>query len=101
MTKRLDPQVRKDQILAGAMKLAQKNGFDKVTREDVAKEVGIANGLVSRYWGTMAQLRRAIIREAITSENLTIIGQGLAARNGNALKAPEALREAAAKHLMG
>ncbi len=100
MSKRLHPDIRKAEIITAAIKLAQMVGYDNVTRSEIANAAGVANGLVSRYWGTMPQLKRAIMRQAIQKEDLIILVQGLARADINALKAPKHLKEAAIRELM-
>ncbi len=52
-------------------------------------------GLVSKYFGTMKQLKREIIRAAIKQEIPEIIAQGLANGDKRAAKAPQQLKERA------
>lgn len=94
-SKRLDPKVRKEEILAVAVKRAELLGLNGLRRDDVAKEAGVANGLVSRYFSTMTQLRRAVMRDAVRREILPIIAQGLAVRDSEAMKASEELKQKA------
>lgn len=102
MSKRLKPDDRKQQILDAAIKVAGKpGGWAKLTRDAVAKEAECAEGLVSRYFGTMVVFRRAIMRAAITSANLRVVAQGLAAGDPNAQKAPPEVKAAAVKTLAG
>lgn len=100
MSKRLLPNDRKEQIMQKAMGLAGRGGYNNVKRADVAAAAGVAEGLVSKYWGTMVQLRRAIMRRAVTERNLLIIAQGLAGGDAQARKAPEALRREAVETLL-
>lgn len=78
--KRLLPDDRKQQILNAAIIVAaQPNGWAKLTREAVAREAGCADSLLSKYFGTMINFRRSIMREAIRLNDLSVIAQGLAA----------------------
>lgn len=102
MKKRLAPDDRKQQILDAAIRVAGRpGGWAQLTRESVAKEADCAEGLVSRYFGTMVAFRRAIMRAAIQARNLAVIAQGLAAGDSNAQKAPPELKAAAVKTLAG
>ena len=96
---RLDPTVRKDQIITAAIELARRDGYENVRREGVAAQAGIAPGLVSKYWGTMPQLRRAIMRHAIEIEDLIVIAQGIARGDPCARKAPQKLKDRALAQL--
>lgn len=91
-SKRLDPKVRKDEILAVAVQRAKALGINGLRRDDIAEHAGVANGLVTRYFNTMTQLKRAVIRFAVHNEILPLIAQGLATRDPEALKAPEELK---------
>lgn len=100
--KRLLPDDRKRQILTAAIKVAGRpGGWGKLTRDAVAKEAGCAEGLVSKYFGTMIAFRRSIMRAAIKDFNLSIVAQGLAAGDNVALKAEEALKRKALETLAG
>ncbi len=92
---RLAPAARKADILAAAVRRAEKVGLGQLRRDDVANEAGVANGLVTRYFNTMSQLKRAVIRYAVHNEILAIVAQALAMREPEAMKAPEELKRAA------
>ncbi len=98
---RLEPQVRKEQILEAAIHVADRNGLYDLRREDVAEKAGVATGLVNRYFGTMTQLRRAVMRRAISKEHLSIVAEGVARRDPQAMKAPEELKRNALNSLVG
>lgn len=94
--KRLLPNDRKDQILQAAIKVAARpGGWARLTREAVAKEAECAEGLPSKYFGTMVNFKRAIMRAAIQDWNLSVIAQGLAAGDKVAMKAEDALKRKA------
>jgi AcrR family transcriptional regulator len=102
MTKKQKPDDRKYQILTAALAVAERpGGFSKLTREAVAKEVGCAESLISRYFGTIPSFKRTIIRSAILTENLAIIAQGLAIGDPHAQKADESLKRKALDTLAG
>lgn len=98
--KRLHPDDRKQEILNAAIKVAGRpGGWGKMTRDAVAREAGCAEGLVSKYFGTMIAFRRSIMRAAIQARNLAVVAQGLAAGDTNAQKAPPELKAAAVETL--
>ena len=100
--KRLQPDDRKYQILTAALAVAARpGGYAKITREAIAKEVGCAEALVSKYFGTMPQMRRTIMRAAIVAENLAVVAQGLAAGDASAKKADPDLKARALQTLAG
>ena len=105
-TKRLTLKERRGQILDAALELAARDGYQNITRETVAARAGCSNGLVTERFGTMGQLKRAVIRAAVARAAdpmrddaptgiLRIIAQALADGNDHAKKAPAALRERA------
>lgn len=102
MSKRLNPNDRKQEILDAALRVASTpGGWASLTRASVSTDADCAEGLVSRYFGTMVAFRRAIMRAAIQARNLAVIAQGLAAGDPNAQKAPPELKAAAVKTLAG
>ena len=106
---RLDPDKRKEEILRAAIVVAARpGGWGKLTREAVAKQANCADALVSRYFGTMPQFRRTIMRRAIVlatpalsglthKESLLVIGQGLVCGDAHAGKVSQELRDRAFK----
>lgn len=92
---------RKTQILAAAMVEAKQQGYQNVTREAIAQRATCAPGLVSFYFGTMPELKRAIMSEAIRTRELRIVAQGIADGHPKAKRAPDDLKLEALKHLMG
>ena len=96
MTKRMQPADRKAQILQAAIAVAARpGGWANLTREAVAKEAACAEGLPSKYFGTMKNFKRSIMRAAIAAKNLSIIAQGLAAGDAVAGKIDDAIKREA------
>ncbi len=89
---RLDPDVRKAQILDATLELSRTHGYTRVTKQMIADKLGTSTGIVNCHYGTVNQLRRDIIRHAIKIEDVTIIGQALVERDPNARKVPPDLR---------
>ena len=92
MTKRMKPDARRDQLLAAALDEAEEVGYNFVRRDDVGQRVGVTGQLVMRYFGTMTQLRRDIVRAAIRQRRLPIIAEALAARSSLVADIPDDLR---------
>ena len=96
---RTNPELRKESILDAAVTVARSVGYQQATLARVAEEAGVCTALVSRYYGTVGQLRRAVMRRAVTAEVLDVLAQGLASRDPQALRAPEELRRRAVESL--
>jgi len=90
-----------EQMLDAAILIAEKVGYQVVTREMIAEKTGASPANVSRMFGTMDSMRRSIISAAIVRKNLRVIAQGLATKHSKALRAPEELRRAAAEFVVG
>lgn len=88
--KRLKPALRKEAILNAAIELAEADGLQRITRDRVAAAAGVSMGLVSHYYKTVPQLRRDIMRRAISQDCYGVIAQGLILRDKHALKIPKA-----------
>lgn len=95
MTAKQSATDRRAQILAAAVTLASKQGYHNITREQIAGIAGISPGLVSKYAGTMTNLRRDVMRAAIRERNLSIIAQGIALHDRTAMRAPDDVKKAA------
>ena len=95
LKKRANPKDRKQQILVAAISIAGDKNYSTITRQDIADRAQVSTGLVARCFGTMCQVRRAIMRAAIQQEILPIIAQGLVSKDKNAQKAPEPLKQKA------
>lgn len=92
---KLQARERVAQILSAALELAPEVGYQRLTRDDVARRLGIPSSLIPYHMGTMDNFRRSLMREAVRVGCLPVIAQGLAARDSHALKAPEPLRQQA------
>ena len=92
---------RKTEILSAALELAKTEGLAGIRRDNVAAYAGVATGLVNLHYGTMKQLRRAVVGEALRVRDLRVIAQAMAMGDPRALGAPEELRKAAALSIVG
>lgn len=92
---------RKQHILDCAMHEAHRAGYSHVTREAIAARAECASGLVSHYFGTMIELKRAIMSEAIRTRALRIVAQGIADGHPKCKRVSDELRVAAIDTLRG
>lgn len=93
---RANPGLRRDHILNVAIEMAKVKGYHKITRDGVADSAGVSMGLVTRYFGTMNQLRKAVMRSAVKQGIPEIVAQGLANGDDHAKKASAELKAQAA-----
>lgn len=100
LKKRVAPQLRKENILSCAIKLAEKVGYTKITATAVAEYAGITHQTVMHYFSTMNQLKTEVMRRAVKENNLRIIAQGLVAGDKHAKKAEQHVKEDALKCLI-
>lgn len=91
-----DPTLRKEHILNVAINTAKIISYDKLTRQDVAENAGVSIGLITRYFTTMNQLRRDVMRTAVKRGVLEVVAQGLVNKDKHALKASKELKANAA-----
>jgi len=97
---RLKPADRRKQLIEAALNLAEGRDYTRVTRNEIAAAAGVVGAVIHHQFGTMAKLRRAIMRAAVAEERLSIIGQGLVVRDPQAMKAPLELRTRALQSLV-
>lgn len=60
--KRLEPDARREQILACALRLFGERPFAAVSTTDIAREAGVARALINHYFGTKKDLYLEVIR---------------------------------------
>jgi|SRR5208282_5843763 len=89
---RMKPKDRQAIILDAAVRMSRNYGYQNVTRADVAGAAECSEALVSNYFGTMVQLRRAVVRAAIKQRDHAIILQAIAANDPHAKKIPTELK---------
>jgi len=87
--KRLKSDDRREGIVITALALAQGKSYMKVTRDEIADQLGISGPAIQHHFGTMKQLQRSVMRaacqRAATGDEaaLRVVAQGIA--DGNAL----------------
>lgn len=86
---------RQSKVLDAAIVLAQGEGYQWITREGVAALAEVSEATVSNAFGTMRDLKRAVLTEAVKRPILVILAQGLADRHPIALDAPADVRNQA------
>jgi AcrR family transcriptional regulator len=92
---------RDSRILDAAMECAEADGYQWITRGQVASAAGVSVGTINTAYGTMRELKRAVLTAAVERRNLALIAQGLADNHPIAAGAPSDVRRAAAAHLLG
>lgn len=61
--RRLDPAVRRQQILQAAATVFARSGFERAHMAEVAVEAGVAKGLLYRHFATKEELYAAVLAE--------------------------------------
>ena len=90
--KRMKPKDRKAHLLAAAVDAADKYGYHKFNRDHIAEFSGTSSTLITAYYNTVTQLKRAVMRSAIKTERLKIIAEGIVTGDPQAKKADPELR---------
>ena len=62
---RLDYDERRAQILACARRLFSERNYDAVSTTDIAREAGVARGLLHHYFGTKRDLYLEVVRQLV------------------------------------
>lgn len=93
---RVAKALRHEQLLQVALIIAVEIGYNNLTRDAIAERADVSVSLVTSHFGTMKQLKRKIMREAIKQEIPEIIAQGLVIKDAHAMKAPQGLKTLAA-----
>lgn len=98
--KRLEPTVRKEQILNAAVVVAEEKGYSHIQRYEVAVQAQCSEATVSFYFGTMHKLKTAVLKHAVKSGIHSIIAQGVVAKDRYVMRhTDETIRVQALKSL--
>jgi AcrR family transcriptional regulator len=91
MKQRKQPDVRKEEILAVALKQAQLHGIKSLRRDQIAAGCSVAESLLTHHFGTMPQLTRALVRYAIKHNNAIVVAQAVDMKHPAADDLPDQL----------
>lgn len=95
-TAKFKPKVRRTMILVAAVRVARKpGGWNSLTRSSIAVEAQCTGGLVTLHFGTMDELRDAVMQTAIRYEYLDLIAQGIASGHPLCVKLSPVLKHKA------
>lgn len=72
---RMSPDARRKQLLGAAMRIAETQGFGKLTRPAVAKACEVTPMTINLRFGSMQALREAVLKEAKRLKKPEIISQ--------------------------
>jgi AcrR family transcriptional regulator len=64
--RRLEPDRRREQILSCAIKLFGERPYSAVSTTELAREAGVARGLINHYFGTKRDLYLEVVRQMVT-----------------------------------
>src|SRR4051794_43082 len=64
--RRLEPDARREQILECAVRLFGERPYASVSTTDIAREAGVARGLLNHYFGTKRDLYLEVVRALVT-----------------------------------
>lgn len=96
------PRFNREVILTAALRVAcRRDGLSKMTRSSIAKEAGCADGLVSRYLGSMDEIRKSVIKQAIKECVVDLVAQGVASSRIPFKKLSEDLKRKVFAHISG
>lgn len=86
---------RNSRVLEAAIVEACEQGYQFITREAVAARAGVSAGGVNNAFGTMLELKRAVLRTAIERRILRIVADGIAMASPVVADLPPELRREA------
>lgn len=72
--RRLEPDARREQILSVAVRLFGERPYAEVSTTDVARDAGVARGLVNHYFGTKKELYLGVVRVMLTVPEVALEG---------------------------
>jgi AcrR family transcriptional regulator len=70
--RRLEPDERREQILCCAMRLFGEHPYASVSTTELARQAGVARGLINHYFGTKRDLYLEVVRRLVTIPRFAI-----------------------------
>jgi AcrR family transcriptional regulator len=70
--RRLEPDERREQILACALRLFGERPYSAVSTTELAAQAGVARGLINHYFGTKRDLYLEVVRRMVTIPRFAI-----------------------------
>lgn len=71
--RRLEPDARREQILQCAVRLFGERPYAAVSTVDIAREAGIARGLLNHYFGTKRDLYLEVVRRMVLPDEVDLV----------------------------
>jgi AcrR family transcriptional regulator len=72
---RMTADDRTAQLTQVGLLIARKHGIRKVTRAAIAREVGVSDGLLNRYFGSREGLRGAVLELAVAEKDAKTLAE--------------------------
>lgn len=92
----------KNDILLVAVRLARTDGLRSLTRDGVADAAEVGMGTINYHFGTIDDLRTAVVDHAIENEIIEVLAQARAERHPRLHgRLTAALKERVAQHIAG
>ena len=91
----------KTAMIEAALTRAECVGFANLTRVEIADACGVSPALVSLRFGTLASMKRDVIRAAIRKESLPVIAYLMAVKDPACKKITPELKARASAHIAG
>jgi AcrR family transcriptional regulator len=95
---RLAPELRRAQLLDGAMRLFEHRAYDVVTLEGIAEQAGVSPALVYHYFGSKREVFLAVVVRAIDGFQEAVAG-GESSGGEGPLMGRDGLRAALERYL--
>jgi AcrR family transcriptional regulator len=78
---RMQAELRKKQIINAGIIAAEKGNYATVSRPEVAEIANCSVALITHYFPTVLELRKAVLKEAVAQCNETVILQAMINRD--------------------
>lgn len=99
MTKTKTADTSKPAILSAAVSLARKRGLHSFSRLEVSEEAKVGESTVSYHFGTMPELRTAVVQYAVKHKILSILADARASRESTGVPMSEELKNQVAAYI--
>jgi AcrR family transcriptional regulator len=70
--RRLEPDARREQILAVAVRMFAQGSYSEVSTSEIAAQAGVARGLINHYFATKQDLYHEVVRALVTIPDVAV-----------------------------
>ena len=92
--------VRREQYVQKALRLAKRDGFNRINKVSIGEEIECSDALLYNYFKSVEELRGEVMKRAVCQKFVPIVAAGIAGGYRVALECKEGLRNEAIEYML-